>query len=1765
MEWMLLGILAFGLFITGIVTVVYLLVRLCIRLFDPSSTAPAPRPVQPSKIPLRLTRTEELNIVVREIEQAAKTGRLSESAYQELSTYVAFERTNLNWKSGPASIPPVPEPVTPSLQPPPPAQRDPAAIRAAIARLHDHAQEPEQKLAEPAAAQTTDNETAPDQGRLVAPKMTAPVPFQSKLRTEGKKASSLRAASVAPPTVCAKPIARPAPVPQKLLAERLFTPENVRILQSLGIGLIFFSAVAYVRTQMWEGASALTQMALLLGGTVLCLGIGFAVRRWTELRITGLGFLILGHLSIVLDACAVMTPTGPGTTALYPFHPGSLWMLSLALFAASSYWHARLLNEPLFDAFAFFGVLAAWGAGAHWIGAEPWHLAAAFVPVVLACRFIPPLLSENTGPLQRWRFPWWMQSAWELGTPLLLIIELGTVTLTDPQTLTPELWLHLAAIVILGVAALWDGYASKRKWMTHWGAASLLAVWPLAAFVHQGALCELPMTLAIPAAALAWIALLFEQKTEPARTKAWSVLCAWGTFAVFGAALSATMARMVTTGAALSTTWSAGALLAVGVGLVFLRASSFGAWLTVAGGALLSAMLLDLTSAGLEWMPVLWLSLAMLGATLAARFKDRPLAVAAREQLDVLASGALIGGIFFWLTAPHAVWTSATATTGLHGPAPVYQFITWTVLAAYAWMTSFIWSAPWRRAAGVILTGPGLLYGLSALGLYSISPAVLTVALAVLAWLAVEGLNRREDDPELLMGGWIGTGVLLIQAFGLSLFHLTQGWHATLAGDLLALGGVMVVLAIRSRRACAETAWCVTLEGLALGFLAGTALSAAVGWNLTSPEWVQLLAGLSGGVLLLALAGERLVADAEETQPFRTAGEIVALLLSATGLGWEAVHPSGALHVLWLPALPMIFVAVREFRAGKAGTKLSTYRLTTIAAFIQLTITVVCGVGMTIQQSFWSSGLAASARTECILFYGLLMLLGLLSGIFLRSVAAPVLGGVAALALSACAYGGWKLSYETFGLPVMITAVTLVALGAWLRQHFSEQRDGQGRAAGIMGALAGLFGALYLLEVLAGGPKNELQIASVFSWLLAAVTLWYVGRRRLPFVCGLGGATALMLAGMHAMRWGGIEFTAFGPAIGAFALVLIGLREVAEFFDTPEGTKPVALRGRPGGLLIAAWCAILLAGFFGFAGLLDERPWHWVLTLGEGAFFLGALTILSRRRAAEMPAVLLFFVELAMWATALMALGFGLANAGCGSLLHGALWAGVGALVLLVGMMLESIAGGILGPAAHAKMPGAFLESRHVAAAGCALLALLTAMSDFQRAGLPGIWQACLGATLLAVYGSLCRPSVSPNVTRVARYGAGAAAYLILLPAGYLAFLASQSTGSSWGALSFMALAPALMGVAWLLEKEREPEQSLLAQWGALLVNAGALVLAFAKNRECLAAVPACTLLGLTLEALLLRFWRGRKEWSIVAQVAFCGMVFYALRAVRGDPAWGMAEAWVWEGAGMAGLGLLLTMLGGTLQLERDEKDRSLVGLCGGALTMLSLALMFASLMAQGSFAAYLGGENTARLDAFNVALLIGAATAWAAWRWLKFELGRWLAPAQLVAAYGLALWAWHVNIWECYTIPAGLLCLFWAWQRRASSGNATGDSRIWQILGCTLLLLPSFGLAMPYTQEALWHFAGLVTFALLLVGGAMWARVKVPLLSASAALLLCTLVKTTQWAAHREALLPIVGIGVGFGVLAVGCLFESRMNRALRTAADQVRAQAKMFWVSWE
>jgi CBS-domain-containing membrane protein len=115
------------------------------------------------------------------------------------------------------------------------------------------------------------------------------------------------------------------------------------------------------------------------------------------------------------------------------------------------------------------------------------------------------------------------------------------------------------------------------------------------------------------------------------------------------------------------------------------------------------------------------------------------------------------------------------------------------------------------------------------------------------------------------------------------------------------------------------------------------------------------------------------------------------------------------------------------------------------------------------------------------------------------------------------------------------------------------------------------------------------------------------------------------------------------------------------------------------------------------------------------------------------------------------------------------------------------------------------------------------------------------------------------------------------------------------------------------------------------------------------------------------------------------------------------------------------------------------------------------------------------------------------------------------------------------------------------------------------LALLPSFLQAMPGMAHGTRHFFILLGLGMAMVFGAMVARRKVPLLAGASAMVLCTLIKAVELAWQESVLWPVLVFFFGCVVLGAGVLFEQRMNQAFRKAMDRAKAEAKMFWVSWE
>lgn len=219
-------------------------------------------------------------------------------------------------------------------------------------------------------------------------------------------------------------------------------------------------------------------------------------------------------------------------------------------------------------------------------------------------------------------------------------------------------------------------------------------------------------------------------------------------------------------------------------------------------------------------------------------------------------------------------------------------------------------------------------------------------------------------------------------------------------------------------------------------------------------------------------------------------------------------------------------------------------------------------------------------------------------------------------------------------------------------------------------------------------------------------------------------------------------------------------------------------------------------------------------------------------------------------------------------------------------------------------------------------------------------------------------------------------------------------------------------------------------------------------------------------------------------------------------------------------------------------------------------------------------GATKFRLNAFICSLVLLSLTSLAAKRWLDFKAGRIVAPAASLLAYVLLVWKAQPAAYEWYTLPPAL-CLFgWIWtmcrgenNEFAEGGNTRESREINLLLGAASMLAlgPSFIQSLPGCEHSALHFFVLLGVSLAIVMGAMLSRRKIPLLFGSSICVLTTLIQGIYWAQHQKVLLPVAGIMIGFGVLLLASLFESRMNHVFRQAMDRARAEARMFWVSWQ
>jgi len=1904
----LIALAILGIFILGIVSAFSLLGKLLGKLFAPS---PPPKPAwTPHKplavppgiaapprraVPADMPRVEFLLALEREINRGFYSGQISTRARTELLQYVEQQRATLGASAGggvgaqaqaqpqrgagaeeqplldllergaPPETPATARAATPEVVAKP--MRSPEEIRAAIAKLHTDAQAkppPEQP------AVVTAEASRPQQSAGIAS-----TPLVPKIH-----AIPLAGTRVPPPKAAAKS-----------LFERLATPENVRILQSVAICVIFISAAALVRTQMWSQASAWARMGFLLAGTAACVGLGFVLRLRTQLRIAGLGFLILGQLSLLLDTYAALIT--PGGASLYPYSPASLWTICFLAFTALAFWQAKVLQEPLLEAFTFFGGLAGWGSAALWSGIDEWLLPAAFVPAALICarlaRWVrpgsegseeiekrsekrelpavhgtaggtPALLSAGGAPallkVPRWSLPWWLEVGWSMGSGLLSVVVPVAAVLSGREHLASQYWCHALAIFALAAGLLVHAWRTGRTASIQASALLLLVPAPLAAYAFGWSWEKWPVMFALPGAFLVAVGLLCSGLVEvrreksipsadslPVRGRAASglgdSLAQWGLWSTLLGLVWAVCAELSDPVPALSV-WSAGAGLAVGLAFAVLKRAAWGPWMAMACAAFLAALSLDLVAVSSLWWPAVWLALA-LAAYVAWAFADteevREHGRIAADVLGLASAGYLISFTPIFSFPAGTVVALSVA-------------IGWAAAAAYALATSACEREPWRRGLGAALLSPALAYALYHAGLPLDGPAPWLALLAVLVMVLASVVEKREKNAALFHSAVCGGVVVIVHGIALACLQV-QPLSAAQSFALLALALAAIATRLRvywtgsSIEVSGASAILASSETAALFLLA---LAGQCVFNHLYPDSPhQAYASETIAVLIIAismaaenvaalcargLAGGAAKSGQLDQRPFHTAGGIVALLMTI----WASVHlisPSPfvpriavaeTVTATWCAALVPLFLSLRRnFERDNGSTKNAAVPPMAIVAGLFAGILALLAACRAIQAEFWLASCRAEVRGACTWFFAAAVAVSLLCGVRLKCAFAPIAGIAGLLGLTGCAYGAWQLPPESFGICCAMLVWMAFSLGEMAHKSEAWARTGVAAAAYFSGAAVAIFGGIYLLVGLSVWSRGHAQSWAVAAWLFLAAWAWSASARagaatRGALAASLAAAAGLGLtvAGCHAMRWTNLDFAQFGPGLAATALILLALEEVAAYFahsaaeedQEKDGEAPQGQDASGSGVSPAwAWrlrgvmAAIVLTTFaglcFGLIAATNSHVWASCLTLAETALLFVGLTVVARRSGQGLD-WRVFLLEMGAWVLLALAIAAALSQDALNFPLSAAGWMLVAALFILVGMALESIVSA-LAPNREphvGQQPVPFLASRHAAAFGLVALALLTALfggDALSKEELHSTWRMLFSAAALALYGSFARCCTSETLAQSARKCSAFMAYVLLLPGGYLCLLCAHSTGSSWGALYFFALVPVLFAAAYVLERQKLAAQALQALLGSGLVSAGALVLAFIGNRARLAEVPCVMFLALVLELLVLRLWLPLEDslarqnsgcvYSLGACLALIGSAAFGLRALAGWHAWGDPWPWAWQMPWLAVLGLAMTALGGVLRLEcsagvspasggRREQGRSLVALCGACLSVAALAFALIHVLYYGMRAPYLYSSNADYFDALVISIVLCSAACQAAGKWLALEPARYFVHAGVLAAYALCIWKQHPESWEWYSVPAALYLFLWAWQSAgemqptaAQKAARCREVNILLALASALALLPSFVQAVPQTPKGAWHFLLLVGVSLIILFGAMFARRKVPLLAGAGALILSILIKAVQWAHQREVIWPVAGIAFGLVVLAVAMLFEQRMNQAFRKAVDKARAEARMFWVSWE
>ncbi|HEY3322193.1 MAG TPA: hypothetical protein VGP72_17150 [Planctomycetota bacterium] len=1201
--------------------------------------------------------------------------------------------------------------------------------------------------------------------------------------------AAVAAAPSAPPSLFARMAGR--------ISHRLLDPEAVRALQSFGVIIVFAGVVAFVQSQVWTGASALLRTGLLIAAMSMCHVVGYVLCRWTTLRATGLIFLLAGELSLLYTSDASLS------MGVWRISPLALWSVTAGLLSLAAYVYAQSLREWAFYPLALLAALACWGLCVSLCGVPLILLPASYVPVFLLTGVLEGKDAAHT------QARWWLGALWRFGAPLLACGILVLFFRYARSAILDQYAWHATAILVLAA-----GLLTQASVLAHFlGAILILSAPALYAHAAGWSAAEWPAVLVVPGALLVVFEWLLEKRASSSVGQRLIALRESGAIAAVCGGALAVACRYG--GASAPLLASLGAL-AVSVRCALGLGRAAYTWLMVGALALACVTACDRLLWDATHWPLLWLSVSMLAELARSQLRAREkltavagvLAGRAVDALAVLSGCALVALMpaLYSFDMGAAIQPQGILVAG------------WLALAAYPLLTSLTRHDSLRRAIGLSVLSPVFVTVLYGLGWKPDDVAMLVAGLAVLvcatdvAWRRVTNENATPTPLTV----WLAPAVVGAHALFLLVHAASATPQRAAAGfALLAAAGVVVSCRLRAQQQSVRAAVAETIALLLLGASA-SAILPEFGFADGGPHKIVIViallllaAGPLGNLCALLLRQDSSKEDHPFNGPRDWAGLLLSLLYLLLLLRWWLSRGEipAAITAAWIGGLAPLFIALRHRTQLKRGV--SALTVAWAGGVFLSGLFALLAIGAVAHAGFWTSTCPDDLRLSCAAFFGGVLLLSIVVGVWTRAALTPITGLVSTLVLIATACG-------RFGVPMQYFALCCVVL-AWAGQRLVGILDRRGaeesgamrmtRVISFLTASLGGFSALLLACGIFVWPTEPVQTAACIS--AGLLSLWYwpsreavLSERRIR-AQAFGACLLAALALCFALRGAGYGLTVLGPALATAGLALVLARGWVRKLDGEGAAR------RSG--VTAATCAVALASFVCASLQKSEGVESYCAAVLLLTLLCWSLTVQFRQEQSVARG--LWAGEAAGW----MMLVFGAsALTASRGWQQPVAWPLFGAGFVIVGKIAEAAARRF-----NKETLGAppFLETRNFAAFSITALGLLAA--SFRIGSGDVLWPTLAGASALATYGSVSRWSMNDSVNKNAQWTCAMLAYAILAPLTWLILVHARA----YPLLSFVALAPVLT-VAARLVGAQPAHHAFALRWGARFVLLTTLVLA---------------------------------------------------------------------------------------------------------------------------------------------------------------------------------------------------------------------------------------------------------------------------------------------------------------------------------------------------